>query len=231
MTDLDLAPLDDPFGSALRGRQRRFARHRGRVCAYDPEVSVFYAHPRDLTAGDWDDLAVLAGPGGTIGLRDRQSPLPDGWEPLTTFDLVLYSGEDLATAPDPELVRLGPGDVPEIIELIAATEPGPFLPRTLDLGTYLGYRDPDDGRLLAMAGERSKPDGWTEISAVCTHPAARGAGLATRLIRAVGDGVVAAGDRPFLHTTADNPARSLYENLGFVRRAQIPLDIVRVPTS
>lgn len=222
-------PLDDPFGSALRGRHGAFARHHGSAIAYDPAVSVFYAHPPELTAADYDDLAALAGPGGTIGLRDRSAPLPDGWRSLETFTLVQYTGEDVIPTADPDLTELGPDDVAEMTALVSLTEPGPFLPHTIELGRYLGYRDPRSGRLLAMAGERAKPDGWTEISAVCTHPDARGRGLARALIAAVAVGIVARGDLPFLHTTHDNPARRLYESMGFVHRSTVALEIVRVP--
>lgn len=81
---------------------------------------------------------------------------------------------------------LGPDDVPEILGLVDRAQPGPFRKRTIELGTYLGIRR--DGELIAMAGERMRPPGWTEISAVCTDPAYRGQGLATRLIRAVAAG-------------------------------------------
>ncbi|MGV7904216.1 GNAT family N-acetyltransferase, partial [Mycobacterium kansasii] len=87
------------------------------------------------------------------------------------------------------------------------------LPRTIELGTYLGIRDAD-GALIAMAGERMHPQGWTEISAVCTAPEARGRGLASRLIRAVGHGIRERGDVPFLHTSDDNPAQKLYDAMG-----------------
>ncbi|MFT3663095.1 MAG: GNAT family N-acetyltransferase [Gordonia sp. (in: high G+C Gram-positive bacteria)] len=221
--------LDDPFGSALRGRHRGFARAHGTAIAYQPDVSVFFAHPAVLTDEAYADLAALAGPGGTVGLRDRTTPLPDGWPLLATYELVLYTGEDVAPAADPELVELTPDDVPEMTALIELTRPGPFAPRTIELGAYLGYRDPDTGRLLAMAGERAKPDGWTEISAVCTHPEARGRRLARRLIGAVVAGVRERGDLPFLHTTVDNPACALYERMGFVRRDVMPLEIVQIP--
>ena len=88
-------------------------------------------------------------------------------------------------------------DVPEILDLVARTQPGPFRPRTIELGTYLGFRH--DGALVAMAGERLHPAGWTEISAVCTDPAYRGRGLATRLVSAVGAGIAERGDRVLLH--------------------------------
>jgi hypothetical protein len=84
-------------------------------------------------------------------------------------------GTGLDVGADPEAVALGPADVPEMLDLVERTQPGPFLPRTIMLGTYLGIRR--GGALVAMAGERMRPPGWTEISAVCTDPAHRGQGL------------------------------------------------------
>lgn len=228
-------PLADPFNAALRGRQSRFAESSGAIVRFQPDVSVFYGHPAAMTDDDYRHVAALAGPGGIASLRDRRTPLPGGWQVIDTFDLVLYDGSALDPLDDPEFVVLGPADVPEMTALVELTKPGPIRPRTIELGTYLGWRDPESGDLLAMAGQRMSMDagdgspGWTEISAVCTHPAARGRGLATRLIRAVGAAVVAAGDRPFLHTTADNPARGLYESLGFELRSCVRLELVRIP--
>jgi predicted GNAT family acetyltransferase len=103
-----------------------------------------------------------------------------------------------------------------MLELVRRTEPGPFFPRTIELGRYLGFRSAD-GALIAMAGERLQPTGWTEISAVCTDPAHRGRGLADRLIRAVAAGVRQRGDQPFLHVAGSNVgAVRLYERMGFV---------------
>ena len=114
-----------------------------------------------------------------------------------------------------------------MLALVERTRPGPFLPRTIELGTYLGVRD--DGVLVAMAGERLHPPGWTEISAVCTDPAARGRGLATRLVRALVHGIRARGEQPFLHAAADNPAIGLYESLGFRHRRGVTFAAARVP--
>jgi GNAT superfamily N-acetyltransferase len=140
---------------------------------------------------------------------------------------VQMTGERLAVAEDPEAVALGLADVPEMLDLVARAKPGPFRPRTFELGTYLGIRR--DGRLVAMAGERLHPDGWTEISAVCTDEAWRGHGFATRLIRAVGAVIRARGDIPFLHATAANPAVKLYEELGFRHRRATRFAAARVP--
>jgi predicted GNAT family acetyltransferase len=120
----------------------------------------------------------------------------------------------LRAAADPSATVLTSADVPEILELVDRCRPGPFRARTIELGTYLGIRH--EGSLIAMAGERLHPPGWTEISAVCTDPAYRGRGLATRLVRAVAAGIRARGETPFLHTGAANTiAIRLYESIGF----------------
>jgi predicted GNAT family acetyltransferase len=112
--------------------------------------------------------------------------------------------------------------------LVERTKPGPFLPRTIELGTYLGIRDAD-GSLVAMAGERMRPTGYTEISAVCTAPEVRGKGLASRLIRAIAHGIRERGETPFLHTSSDNPAQRLYAAMGFTLTRSVPLEIIRIP--
>jgi predicted GNAT family acetyltransferase len=115
-----------------------------------------------------------------------------------------------------------------MLELVARTEPGPFLPRTIELGSYLGIRR--RGALVAMAGERLHPPGWTEISAVCTDVAFRGQGLAGRLVRAVAAGIRARDETPFLHSVATNTtAIRLYEALGFRLRRQVTILLARVP--
>ena len=79
-----------------------------------------------------------------------------------------------------------------------------------------------------MAGERLKAPGFTEISAVCTHPDARGRGLAAALMRRVAAGIVARGEELFLHVYPHNKsAIALYERLGFRHRADIQLNVLR----
>ena len=109
-------------------------------------------------------------------------------------------------------------DAEEMADLVERAKPGPWRPRTYELGTYLGIRR--NGRLLAMAGERLHPTGWTEISAVSTDESYRGQGLASRLVRAVAHNIRARGDRVLLHAASTNTnAIRLYEKLGFeVRR-------------
>ncbi|MFC8381046.1 GNAT family N-acetyltransferase [Nocardia sp. NPDC057272] len=228
--DVDIAvhPLDDPVRASLRGEHSRFAQWTGRIGRYEPEVARFVGHPAVLDEQDWTDLGAVLGSGGSAGIRGIGHAVPAGWTVLAEFDTVQMDGARLRVALDPELERLTAADVPEILELIARTEPGPYAPRTIEMGTYLGLRV--EGRLVAMAGERLHPPGWTEISAVCTDVEFRGRGIASRLIRAVGAGIRARGETPFLHAVAHNTtAISLYETLGFTVRKKSKLTLVQAP--
>ncbi|MET7831030.1 GNAT family N-acetyltransferase [Streptomyces sp. NPDC005386] len=221
-------PLDNPALGALTGPHAHFAERRGRVLRYPVDVSPWLALPDEPDADDWADLAALVGPGGEAPLAGYVGATPEGWEVTFSIEGVQLVDDGLAAAPDPEAVLLGPADVPEMLDLVERTRPGPFLSRTVELGTYLGIRH--EGALVAMAGERLHPPGWTEISAVCTDPAHRGRGLAGRLILAVAHGIRERGETPFLHTGAGNTnAIRLYESLGFRLRRPTRFLAARVP--
>jgi ribosomal protein S18 acetylase RimI-like enzyme len=211
-------PLDNPVRSSLLGSHAGFAERHGRALRYPPDVVPFGAVPADPGPAEWADLAVLAGPGGTVALAAERATPPEGWQVLWGGEGVqLVDAGVVAAEPDEEVVRLGRADVPEMLDLTARTRPGPFLARTYELGTYLGIRR--NGALVAMAGERLKPPGWTEISAVCTDDAWRGHGFASRLIRVLVAGIRARGDTAFLHAVATNTgAIRLYEAMGFQLR-------------
>jgi predicted GNAT family acetyltransferase len=113
--------------------------------------------------------------------------------------------------------QLSIADVDEMLALTELTKPGPFGKRTPELGTYLGIRD--GGRLVAMAGERLRLPGFTEVSAVCTHPEYQGRGFARMLISAVVRQITERGETPFLHVAQVNTrAIRVYEELGFKTR-------------
>ncbi|WP_254878919.1 GNAT family N-acetyltransferase [Streptomyces sp. NA04227] len=220
-------PLDNPAHWALSGPQSHLAMARGRVRRFPLEVSPWSAVPGEPEAADWADLARLTGGGNTALLLTLTRP-PAGWEILFDAPGVQMTAEDLAGQADPEAREMGAEDVPEILELVERTRPGPFLKRTVELGTYLGIRR--EGRLVALAGERLRPGGWSEISAVCTDPDFRGEGLAARLMRAVAHRMRERGEAPFLHAAADNTsAIRLYESLGFRLRRPVHFLAVRVP--
>jgi ribosomal protein S18 acetylase RimI-like enzyme len=224
----DPHPLDNPAQSSLLGPHAHFAERRGGAARYPPDVAPFAGLPAQPDDADWAGLAALAGPDGVLTLVGVTVPPPAGWQVVASIPGVQLIDDGIAAAPDAEAVRLGAPDVPPMLGLVARTQPGPFLPRTIELGTYLGIRR--GGALVAMAGERLRPPGWTEISAVCTDAAYRGHGLATRLVLAVAAGIRARGESPFLHAAASNvTAIRLYESLGFRLRRGVLFSAVRVP--
>ncbi|MEV4629628.1 GNAT family N-acetyltransferase [Micromonospora sp. NPDC049523] len=219
----------NPVWSSLVDRHARFAASHGRAIRFQPDISPFSAVTDWHDEGAWADLAELAGPGATVAVAGVGLVLPAGWD-------VVWHGEGLQlvdvaveAADDPEAVTLTSDDVPEMLDLVARTEPGPFAPRTIELGTYLGIRR--GGALVAMAGERLRVPGLTEISAVCTDPGHRGQGLASRLIKAVAAGIRRRGDTPFLHVAGNNiNAIRLYESMGFKVRTEITFAAIRTPS-
>jgi ribosomal protein S18 acetylase RimI-like enzyme len=218
--------LQRPIWLALTGAHAAVAHHApdgaGRVAAarYDPEVGPFGAVAAIGDTAGWDAMATLVRPGGSIvimvedGVTDAVRPWPPaGWAVTTDLPGVQMVAVAMEPAVDPEATPLGPGDVPEMLDLVSRTRPGPFGKRTIELGGYVGFRD--GGRLVAMAGRRFAAGGFTEISAVCTDADRRGRGLAGRLVRTVAAGIVAEGAVPFLHAAATNTgAIALYEKLG-----------------
>jgi ribosomal protein S18 acetylase RimI-like enzyme len=210
-------PLDNPVFAALTGEQAEFAVRRGNAVRYRPDVAPFGALAAAPSAADWADAARVTAPGQVAVFVALGAAPPAGWQVVGTGEGVQLVAGDLDAAPDAEAAPLGAADVPEMLELTGRAKPGPFLPRTVELGGYLGIRRA--GRLVAMAGERFRPPGYTEISAVCTDEAWRGHGFASRLTRAVAAAIVARGETPFLHAVGTNAnAIRLYKSLGFSYR-------------
>ncbi|UNZ15951.1 GNAT family N-acetyltransferase [Streptomyces sp. 891-h] len=234
MTSGHTAALDDPVSESLRGHHAGLGRRLGRAATYLSEVATFSSVPADAEAADWADLARLLGRDAFADMFSCPAPPPPNWEPVFVLDgrQLIWSGgsrpDQARAGTGADVVELGADDVRQMLDLVAETRPGPFWARTHELGTYLGIRV--GGRLVAMAGERLRPPGWTEISAVCTAPQARGQGHAARLVGAFVTRILARNERPFMHVAETNSAAiALYERLGFVTRKRVTFRGFRTP--
>lgn len=220
--------LDNAAWAALSGPQSSIAEVFGKARRYLVDVSPFGAIEDQDDPQCWEDLKELIGPGGTVVMTGKVLRVPANWEELGGGVGKQMTGDAVLGRTDSEFIKLGSEDVPEILDLIARTEPGPFLPRTVELGGYLGFRV--DENLVAMAGRRMHPPGWVEISAVCTDAAYRGRGLAGRLVRAVAAEIRSEGEIPFLHVSESNEnAIRLYEKLGFRIRNTGVFKVLKAP--
>jgi ribosomal protein S18 acetylase RimI-like enzyme len=233
------AVLDNPVWHALTGPQSGLGTVATRAARFDADVASFGAFFASPSAGDWREMTRLTSRvnrvvivGGLVG------DLPPGWAStwnIGTAQMVLENAADLDGSHEEsggteEVVPLGPSDIDEMLELVDLARPGPFLRRTVEFGGYVGVRRGEE--LVAMVGERMRPPGYAEISAVATHPDHRGQGLGTRLVRAVSSAIVERGEQPFLHVAHENEnAMRLYASLGFVTRRDIEFTVVEGPSA
>jgi predicted GNAT family acetyltransferase len=219
-------PLDDVTWNALTGNQRRFALGNERVIRFPAAVAPFAAMVDDSMAS-FDALRGLIRTEGPSALTTRSEVcVPAGFSVLRHAELIqmIWSSEPSSTS-NWEHIQLAESNVAEMLALVAATQPGPFGPRTIELGDYLGVRH--EGKLVAMAGERFKLDGFTEISAVCVDPTFRGRGHAIGLMKLLITAIRGRGETPFLHVLASNKsAIAIYRKLGFVERLKLHLTVL-----
>jgi GNAT superfamily N-acetyltransferase len=226
LSDADV--LDRAVWFSLTGPHSNIAEGSGKARRYPVDISPFYAIEDASVQQSWTDLAALTGTSGTAVLTGTGLELPSSWTYLDGGFGIQMTGENVVGIEDGEAISLGRSDVPEMLDLVARAQPGPFLPRTIELGGYRGIRS--RGALVAMAGCRLNPTGWREISAVCTDSDFRGHGLARRLVLDVVSQIRKEGEIPFLHVSESNEnAIRLYEKLGFRQRSSSRFVVIQAP--
>ncbi len=235
--------LDSPAWHALCGAQVGLGTRFGRAARFDPEISPFGGFRGVPGRSEWEDMVRLTGPAGRVAIVGDCGKPPPGWEVVWSIEVAQMLGplaeeavgRDLRALADSgeataEPVPLGVADVEGMLELARLTRPGPFFSRAIEFGGYVGIRRA--GRLVAMAGERMRPPGYAEISAVATHPDVRGNGLGCLLVRAMAARISRRGERPFLHVALENErAYRLYAWLGFTTRRQLTIHLIGGPES
>lgn len=220
-------PLDRPIWSALTTRQADIALRVGEAVRLKPDYGVFAA------AADASEASRIAlnyldvGPEGLWCVEKDPVDPPPGLLVVHHRAPCVQMIADHVVAPRPEfeVVRLTEEDAPAMFALARMTEPGPFFEHTPRMGDFIGVKAKD--LLIAMAGERLRPEGHAEVSGVCTHPDFRGRGYAGGLMRIVAARILARGEIPFLHSYAENAgAIALYEKLGFRLRSSMTLTVL-----
>jgi ribosomal protein S18 acetylase RimI-like enzyme len=220
-------PLDNVIWKALTTSQAHLGTTNHFAGRFLREVSVLGALA-EPTVEAYESLLTLLRPKERAGLFLDETPqLPPSWELISSGPLLQMAHEDARALENPEkkpvFLRLGEADIPEMLALTQLTTPGPFVRRTHEMGEYWGVRH--NGALIAMAGERLRLPGYTEVSAVCTHPDHLGQGYATALITMLLQRIRSRGEQPFLHVRPENTrAVNLYERLGFHKR--VPMQYV-----
>jgi predicted GNAT family acetyltransferase len=220
--------LDRVIWNAFTGRQAHLAVRDHGALRVDPDFGLFVATadhaPETLAALS---RLVHAHPG-EVGIVERFDPPPIPGTVVTRRAVLNQMvAETLADARpvDFEILPLTDADARDMLALATLTAPGPFFSRTHQLGAFVGVKV--DGQLVAMAGERLRVEGFTEVSAVCAHPDHRGKGYAAKLMLHVAHKIVARGETPFLHSYDHNAgAIALYEALGFRFRCEQVLTVL-----
>lgn len=226
----DTTSLDNPIWNALFTVHAHFAESNNLARRYPADIGPLsgikeqspeaYASLAELLGGE--EIAVLF-------LATPPLPPPD-WRlvQVILMEQMVCDAPPSISEHASLIESLGPKDVPEMVGLAKLTEPGPFREGTIRLGGYRGIRQ--SGHLAAMSGQRLSLTGFTEVSAVCTHPDFRGRGYANALVSAVAHGIYHRGETPFLGVKQDNVgAIRVYQKLGFRVRATQYVTVVKRP--
>ncbi|MFD9899761.1 GNAT family N-acetyltransferase [Mesorhizobium sp. UC22_110] len=222
-----MTPLDRPIWSALTSRHAHLSEGGALAKRYQPTVSAFAATLNDTPSSQRALFDLSSDGRSLLFLQADPVIVPPGMAAVSAAAAVQMTASQPSTIEqDDRIELLGETDIPAMLALAELTKPGPFTVRALELGAFWGVKE--DGRLLAMAGERMRPQGFCEISGVCSHPEARGRGLAKRLSMFVAGRIVERGEEPFLHAYATNTAAiALYESIGFSLRSTMHVAVLQ----
>jgi GNAT superfamily N-acetyltransferase len=218
--------LDNIIWNTLTGPHAVYSVGTDTARRYAPGFSpiVGFADP---ARPDFDALAPFCAPGEHFYVGGWSGVAPSGWRvdaETTMYQMVWEAAAPMADEA-PDALPLGPQHASQAVELATLTHPGPFGPRTIELGEYFGCFD--GARLVAMAGERMCAGSMREVSGVCTHPDFQGRGFARRLMRKLVFRQMQRNETPFLHVMRDNVhARQLYERMGFRVRDELVVRVV-----
>jgi ribosomal protein S18 acetylase RimI-like enzyme len=218
--------LDNITWHTLSGPQAIFAAGTDEARRYAPGFSPIVGFA-NVERPNFDALTPFCKPDEHFYCDGWTGAALAGWsiDAETTMFKMVWESSIPAADEAPEALRLGPQHAAQALELATLTRPGPFGPRTIELGEYFGFFDGD--RLVAMAGERMFAGKLREVSGVCTHPDFQGRGLAKRLVAKLIRRQMHRDEIPFLHVMSDNvAAHTMYERMGFRDYAEAVVRVI-----
>ncbi len=225
MTDSNTHVLDNILWHSLNAYHARFATGTPLAKRYPPDLLGGIVTTRDHSQAAFHDLAQIVQPGEQVALLEAHPPTEiPGWTIHDRFSFPQMVSESPLPPVEStdQSASLGLPDVDDMLQLVELTQPGPFYRRSIELGDFIGIRQ--NGQLIAMAGQRAHPPGYTEISGVCTHPDHQGKGYARLLVSQLVNTIRARGEVPFLHVDPSHTRSiELYKRLGFQERCYMTI--------
>ena len=145
--------LDNVLWRSLTGLHAAFTtgtKAAGRLVKGFPPVLAF----ESLVKPDFTDLEAHREAGEHFYRFAWRGPAASGWR--IDAEVGVHAMIWIGAAPEPDdeavsAVRLEKCHVPQMLELVAPTNPRPFSARSIEFGAYFGVFE--DERLVAMAGE------------------------------------------------------------------------------
>jgi len=211
--------LDNPVWHSLSETHCKFSVDYDNIKFYLPDYCLFGGFR--LSQNNIDPINNYSQHAENFYLVGEQPVLPKNLnikKDLVCLQMVAES--KIEGAPKDQITKLSIEDASKVFQLVNTVQPGYFRSKTFFLGDYWGIFE--DGKLIAVTGERMKMDRFTELSAIVTHPNHTGKGYAKQLIAHTVNNIFDQNKTPFLHVVDTNiGAITLYEKLGFKTRRKI----------
>lgn len=211
--------LDNPVWYSLLEKHRHFGFDHNHIKFYHPDYCPFGGYqPGENISGYMEEYSALVRNFFIVGNKPE---LPDGLQlknELVCLQMISRARAGIEIKEN--IVKLTAEHVNALFQLVDLVQPGYFKRKTALLGDYFGIFEKN--KLIAVTGERMSMNGFTEVSAVVTHPAHTGKGYAQQLVAHTVNAIFNQHEIPFLHVLETNTsAIGLYKKLGFETRRKI----------
>ena len=225
-TSKEYFKLDNPAWYSLKETHQSLSISSDEIKFYLPEICPFggMTSPEANLSLFIHNHIPLSNSFFVIGNKPQKTSGLSFEKELVCLQMVCSETIKMETTED--ILELNEKHKGQLVQLVNMVQPGYFKEGTVKMGDYFGIFKNDT--LVAVTGERMKMNGFTEISAVVTHPAFTGKGFAKQLIAHTVNKNFEQTIVPYLHVAETNSgAIQLYEKLGFVARRKISFWMMR----